>query len=47
MASQNDIAAAEAEFQKKFGGMGGMKPQLFLILKIRGLIAMLSVKQVS
>ena len=31
MASQNDIAAAEAEFKKKFGGMGGgMKPQWVL-----------------
>jgi len=29
MASQNDIAAAEAEFKKKFGGMGGgMKPRM-------------------
>merc|ERR1712179_587797 len=29
MASQNDISAAEAEFQKKYGGMGGgMKPRM-------------------
>merc|ERR1711879_637757 len=29
MASQSDLAAAEAEFQKKYGGMGGgMRPRM-------------------